>query len=87
MTLKLPLTVSQLIRSSADENLNIVELLVNAKISPSKRQAREDVQNGAIYINGERVQDLDYTLSDADKIDNEITVIRRGKKKNFVLTY
>ena len=72
---------------SGDENLNIVELLVNAKISPSKRQAREDVQNGAIYINGERVQDLDYTLSDADKIDNEITVIRRGKKKNFVLTY
>ena len=72
---------------SSDENLNIVELLVNAKISPSKRQAREDVQNGAIYINGERVQDLDYTLSDADKIDNEITVIRRGKKKNFVLTY
>ena len=69
------------------ENLNIVELLVNAKISPSKRQAREDVQNGAIYINGERVQDLDYTLSDTDKIDNEITVIRRGKKKNFVLTY
>ena len=72
---------------SADENLNIVELLVNAKISPSKRQAREDVQNGAIYINGEHVQDLDYTLSDTDKIDNEITVIRRGKKKNFVLTY
>ena len=72
---------------SGDENLNIVELLVNAKISPSKRQAREDVQNGAIYINGERVQDLDYTLSDADKIDNEITVIRRGKKKNFILTY
>ena len=67
--------------------LNILELLVNAKISPSKRQAREDVQNGAIYINGERVQDLNYTLSDADKIDNEITVIRRGKKKNFVLTY
>lgn len=72
---------------SADENLNIVELLVNAQISPSKRQAREDVQNGAIYINGKRIQDLDYTLSDSDKIDNEITVIRRGKKKNFVLTY
>ncbi len=71
----------------ADDNLNIVEILVAAKISSSKRQAREDVQNGAIYINGERVQDLDYTLSDADKIDNELTVIRRGKKKYFVLTY
>lgn len=64
----------------ADNNRNIVEILVAAKISPSKRQAREDVQNGAIYINGERIQDLDYTLSDDDKIDNELTVIRRGKK-------
>ncbi|KXU09459.1 tyrosine--tRNA ligase [Streptococcus gallolyticus] len=71
----------------ADDNRNIVEVLVSAKISPSKRQAREDVQNGAIYINGERIQDLDYTLSDDDKIDNELTVIRRGKKKYFVLTY
>lgn len=72
---------------SDDDNRNIVEMLVAAKISPSKRQAREDIQNGAIYINGERVQDLDYTLSDDDKIDNELTVIRRGKKKYFVLTY
>ena len=71
----------------ADDNRNIVEVLVATKISPSKRQAREDVQNGAIYINGERIQDLAYTLSDDDKIDNELTVIRRGKKKYFVLTY
>ena len=72
---------------SDDDNRNIVEMLVAAKISPSKRQAREDVQNGAIYINGERIQDLNYALSDDDKIDNELTVIRRGKKKYFVLTY
>lgn len=71
----------------ADDNLNIVELLVASGIVSSKRQAREDVQNGAIYINGERVQDLDYTLSDSDKIDGELTVIRRGKKKYSVLTY
>ena len=71
----------------SEDNLNIVEILVTAKISPSKRQAREDVTNGAIYINGDRVQDLDYILSDADKIDGELTVIRRGKKKNSVLTY
>lgn len=71
----------------SDDNRNIVEVLVATKISPSKRQAREDVQNGAIYINGERIQDLAYTLSDDDKIDNELTVIRRGKKKYFVLTY
>ena len=71
----------------AEDNLNIVELLVTAGVVNSKRQAREDVQNGAIYVNGERIQDLDYVLSDSDKLENELTVIRRGKKKYFVLTY
>jgi len=70
-----------------EDNLNIVDLLVTAGVVNSKRQAREDVQNGAIYVNGDRIQDLDYTLSDADKLENELTVIRRGKKKYFVLTY
>ena len=71
----------------AEDNLNIVDLLVTAGVVNSKRQAREDVQNGTIYVNGDRIQDLDYTLSDADKLENELTVIRRGKKKYFVLTY
>ena len=52
----------------ADENHNIVELLVSSGVVNSKRQAREDVQNGAIYVNGDRIQDLDYVLSDADKL-------------------
>ena len=70
-----------------EDNLNIVELLVTAGVVNSKRQAREDVQNGAIYLNGERIQDLDYVLSASDTLENELTVIRRGKKKYFVLTY
>jgi tyrosyl-tRNA synthetase len=71
----------------ADDNLNLIELLITAKIEPSKRQAREDVQNGAIYINGDRVQDLAYEISDADKMDGHFTVVRRGKKKYFLLKF
>ena len=71
----------------AEDNLNIVELLVTAGVVNSKRQAREDVQNGAIYLNGERIQDLDYVLSASDKLEGELTVIRRGKKNSYVLTY
>ncbi|EHJ56316.1 tyrosyl-tRNA synthetase [Streptococcus urinalis FB127-CNA-2] len=70
-----------------EDSLNIVDVLVSAAISSSKRQAREDVQNGAIYINGARVQDLEYSLGDTDKIDDQLTVIRRGKKKYFVLDF
>ena len=71
----------------AEDSLNLVDILVTAGVVNSKRQAREDIQNGAIYLNGERIQELDYTLADRDKLENELTVIRRGKKKYFVLTY
>ncbi len=64
---------------------NLVELLVQANISPSKRQAREDIKNGAIYINGDRTTDLQYELSAADKIEGKYTIIRRGKKKYFLI--
>lgn len=70
-----------------EEEISLVDLLVNAKISPSKRQAREDITNGAIYINGERKQELDKVLTTEDRIEGKYTIIRRGKKKYFLLKY
>ncbi len=72
---------------AADDELTLVELLVNAKISPSKRQAREDITNGAISINGDKVTDLSYVLSAEDRIEEQFTVIRRGKKKYTLIQY
>lgn len=66
---------------------NIIDVLIETGVSPSKRQAREDVNNGAIYINGERQQDVNYELTSDDKIDSEFTIIRRGKKKCFMVNY
>lgn len=63
------------------EDISLVDLIVEAKISPSKRQAREDIQNGAISINGEKVTDLSYVVTEEDKIEGEFMLIRRGKKK------
>ena len=69
-----------------DADLKLLEVLVASGLVQSKRQAREDLQNGAIYINGDRVQDLEYQLSDEDKI-GDIVVLRRGKKKYFLLQF
>ncbi|HDI1464329.1 TPA: tyrosine--tRNA ligase [Staphylococcus aureus] len=71
----------------SNDTTNIVEVLIETGISPSKRQAGEDVNNGAIYINGERQQDVNYALAPEDKIDGEFTIIRRGKKKYFMVNY
>lgn len=65
----------------------LIDLLVQAKISPSKRQAREDITNGAIYINGERQQDLQYTVNLDDRIEDRFTIIRRGKKNYSMIRY
>jgi tyrosyl-tRNA synthetase len=69
------------------EENGLVELLIAAKISPSKRQAREDIGNGAVSINGERVTDIEYSLTESDRIENQFTIIRRGKKKYHLIKY
>lgn len=66
---------------------NLVDLLVAAKISPSKRQAREDITTGAVSVNGEKVTDSAHMLTEADKIEGRFTVIRRGKKKYYLIHY
>jgi len=72
---------------SKGEEIGLIDLLVNAKISPSKRQAREDVGNGAVYLNGERVTDLQHVMGEKDMIEGQFTIIRRGKKKYFRIQY
>ncbi len=67
--------------SMVEEELNLVDLLVTSKVSSSKRQAREDIKNGAIYVNGERCTELDRALRKADGLHGKFLVIRRGKSK------
>ena len=64
----------------AKEDKNIVDFIVDSGVSPSRRQAREDVTNGAISLNGERVTDTAYEVSAADRLDDAFTIVRRGKK-------
>ncbi|MDF2534628.1 MAG: tyrS [Bacillales bacterium] len=69
------------------EELVLVDILVDAQISPSKRQAREDIANGAVSINGLKQTDINYTLKSSDMFGGEFTIIRRGKKKYTMLKF
>lgn len=73
--------------TATEADANLVDLLVAAKISPSKRQAREDITNGAVTVNGERITDTSYVLQDTDRIEGQFTIIRRGKKKYSLIKY
>lgn len=63
------------------EELGLIDLLVAAGVSPSKRQARQDVQNGSIYINGERCTDLARSMRRSEGLHGKYWIVRRGKKK------
>ena len=69
-----------------NNNINIIDMLVNNKIASSKREAREFVNAGSITINEEKITDENYTVTKEIAIDNEILVLRRGKKKYFIGT-
>jgi len=70
---------------SSDQN--IVDCLMETELASSKRQAREFIQNGAVSINGEKIEDLEFTVTKEDAINKEFTVIRRGKKKYALIKH
>ena len=66
------------------DNNNLIDLLINIGAAKSKREAREFITGNAIKINGGKIMDLDYTVSDKDYIDNTYIIIKRGKKNYYV---
>lgn len=65
---------------------NLVDVLVQGKICSSKRDAREMINGGAITINGEQVKDLEFQVSKDIAIQDNVFVVRRGKKKYHVVS-
>lgn len=63
-----------------EENKKIIDILTENKIVSSRREAREFLNNNAITLNGEIINDENYI------IDNNIkyNIIRRGKKKYYI---
>ncbi len=69
------------------EDKNIVDFIVEAKISSSKRQGREDVSNGAISFNGERITDTHYVVGATDRLEDEFAIVRRGRKNYTMVKF
>ena len=64
---------------------NLATWLVDLGIEPSRRQSREDIQNGAISINGEKITDLEHVWTPEQSFEGHFVLVRRGKKKYFLV--
>ena len=69
--------------SDADFNngeLNILDLLVKAGLAPSKSEARRNVQQGGVSVDGEKVTDVSAAVKADDIKAKDGVMVRRGKK-------
>lgn len=67
-----------------DANSNIVDFITNMGVVKSKREAREFIQNGAISINGDKVDNIETIVTDDMFIDGTYIVVKRGKKNYYI---
>lgn len=65
-------------------NKNILDVLVEMNVATSKRQAREFISGNSIEIKGEKVKELDKTITEQDLINNAFLIIKRGKKNYYI---
>ena len=56
---------------------------MEAGVEKSKRQAREDVKNGAIRVNGVQVKDLEALVTAHPNTAGKYIIVKKGKKNYF----
>ena len=66
------------------EGGNVLDVLVNAKICSSKREAKEFVSNGSLTLNGDPIKDFSLTIDKDTCLGGKYLVVRRGKKKYYL---
>ena len=62
----------------------VIDMLINAKICSSKREAREFISAGSISINGEKVSDEGDVITSDKLLYNKYLIVRKGKKKYYI---
>ncbi len=73
-------------RLSRPGGVALMDLLIEAGLAPSKRQAREFLKNGAVSVNGEKAEP-GRELTAEDLLHGETILLRRGKKKWHALRW
>ena len=66
--------------SVSANNLGLVDALVKAGLAKSKSEARRQIEQGGVYVNQQRVKDVDRKLDPSDWLSGGNLLLRKGKK-------
>jgi tyrosyl-tRNA synthetase len=71
--------------SLSGEGVLMVELLGDSGIMSSRGEARRSMEQGGLYLNGERITDTQRRVTVDDAIEGRYLVVRKGKKRYHLL--
>ena len=63
-----------------DGVIDLISLLVKAELAPTRSEARRNIEQGGVTVDGEKVSDVKATFT-KDTLAGDGMVIKRGKKK------
>ncbi len=69
------------------DDMALVDLLIAVGAAPSKRQARQDIESGAVTVNGVRIQQVDAVVNELGKLGESYLIVRRGKKNYYLVKF
>jgi tyrosyl-tRNA synthetase len=70
---------------SAKDGLSLVDALAQVGLVKSKSEARRSIQQGGVYLNQERVKDVERKLQEGDWLAGHNVLLRKGKKDYALL--
>src|SRR5437667_3661151 len=66
--------------------LPLVEVLVHSGLCTSRRQARQDIEGGGVYLNNVRESNVNRAVMNADLLFGKHLLLRKGKRNYVVVT-
>jgi tyrosyl-tRNA synthetase len=74
-------------KTAVEDGVLLIDALVQAQIAKSKGDARKLIQQGSVSVNGEKKTALDTVLKREDALNNEFSILKKGKKNYYIITF
>ena len=62
-----------------ENGVSLADLMVLAKLVPSKSEARRAIQQGGAYVNNDVISDVNYIVT-SNEVDHNCIMLKKGKK-------
>jgi tyrosyl-tRNA synthetase len=77
--------IPTIVVEGASDSLALVDLVARAGLAKSKSEARRSIEQGGIYVNQQRIDDVARTIASGDWIGGRNLLLRKGKKEYALL--